>query len=68
MLLIMSIVTRNKGLTSAGRHEAYFRSKDRQTLELPVSGDAVTLEKDELLNIEWSYKVCIRVLYRQVSL
>jgi hypothetical protein len=38
-----------------GRHEAYFKSKERQTLRLP-QGD-ITLEKDELLNIEWSYKV-----------
>jgi len=40
-----------------GRHEAYFKSKERQTLHLPNCGQDVLLEKDELLNIEWSYKV-----------
>lgn len=40
-----------------GRHEAYFRSKDKQDIHLPAKNSDVTLEKDELLNIEWSYKV-----------
>ena len=44
-------------LTIAGRHEAYFKSKDRQTIHLPGAGSGILLEKDELLNIEWSYKV-----------
>lgn len=48
-----------------GRHEAYFRSKAEQTIHLPGSGKDVKLEKDELLNIEWSYKVgllpCCRI-------
>ncbi|ORY20909.1 hypothetical protein BCR39DRAFT_554493 [Naematelia encephala] len=39
-----------------GRHEAYFRSKGRQTLHLPNKNVDVTLEEGELLNIEWSYK------------
>ncbi|WVQ98171.1 hypothetical protein IAU59_005293 [Kwoniella sp. CBS 9459] len=39
-----------------GRHEAYFRSKDAQTIHLPNNNQDVKLEKDELLNIEWSYK------------
>ncbi|KAK4683845.1 L-histidine Nalpha-methyltransferase / hercynylcysteine S-oxide synthase, partial [Tremellales sp. Uapishka_1] len=38
-----------------GRHEAYYRVKGDETLSLP-SGSEVTLKKDELLNIEWSYK------------
>lgn len=42
-------------IAPAGRHEAYFRSKDKQTIPFS-SGDDVVLEKDELLNIEWSYK------------
>ncbi|KAL7419376.1 hypothetical protein Q5752_006214 [Cryptotrichosporon argae] len=37
-----------------GRHEAYFKSRDRQTI--PLSDGEVQLEKGELLNIEWSYK------------
>ena len=40
-----------------GRHEAYFRSRDQQTLHLPLAKKDVKLEKGELLNIEWSYKV-----------
>ena len=44
-------------LILSGRHEAYYKSKERQTLHLPSVGSEVTLEKDELLNIEWSYKV-----------
>ena len=40
-----------------GRHEAYFKSVDKQTLHLPDSGEDITLDKGELLNIEWSYKV-----------
>ncbi|WVR04710.1 hypothetical protein IAU60_001721 [Kwoniella sp. DSM 27419] len=39
-----------------GRHEAYFKSNDNQTLCMPGAKQQVTLEKDELLNIEWSYK------------
>ncbi|KAL1407321.1 hypothetical protein Q8F55_006743 [Vanrija albida] len=39
-----------------GRHEAYFRSKEEQTLHLPGLERDVTLDKDELLHIEWSYK------------
>jgi len=38
-----------------GRHEAYFRSKGRQTIKL--SDREVTLDEGELLNIEWSFKV-----------
>lgn len=37
-----------------GRHEAYFRSKRKQTI--PLSKDTVELEEGELLQIEWSYK------------
>jgi uncharacterized SAM-dependent methyltransferase len=39
-----------------GRHEAYFRSKGPQTIKL--SDREVTLDEGELLNIEWSFKVC----------
>ncbi|WWC86788.1 uncharacterized protein L201_001667 [Kwoniella dendrophila CBS 6074] len=39
-----------------GRHEAYFRSLDKQRIHLPNSNEDVELEKGELLNIEWSYK------------
>ncbi|EIW71173.1 hypothetical protein TREMEDRAFT_42626 [Tremella mesenterica DSM 1558] len=39
-----------------GRHEAYFKSKDKQILHLPLSDSDVILDKGELLNIEWSYK------------
>ncbi|WWC68052.1 uncharacterized protein I206_101971 [Kwoniella pini CBS 10737] len=39
-----------------GRHEAYFRSIDKQTIHLPCSNEDITLEEGELLNIEWSYK------------
>lgn len=42
-----------------GRHEAYFRSKAQQTLHLPSHNTDVTLEENELLNIEWSYKVSL---------
>jgi len=38
-----------------GRHEAYFRSKGRQTIKL--SDREITLDEGELLNIEWSFKV-----------
>jgi len=38
-----------------GRHEAYFRSKGKQTIKL--SDREVTLDEGELLNIEWSFKV-----------
>jgi hypothetical protein len=43
-----------------GRHEAYFRSKGRQTIKL--SDREVTLDEGELLNIEWSFKVCFPFL------
>ncbi|WVW78327.1 hypothetical protein I302_100281 [Kwoniella bestiolae CBS 10118] len=39
-----------------GRHEAYFRSNDKQSIHLPKSNQDVELDKGELLNIEWSYK------------
>ncbi|ODN79544.1 hypothetical protein L202_03501 [Cryptococcus amylolentus CBS 6039] len=39
-----------------GRHEAYYRSKERQTIHLGTYNEDITLEKGELLNIEWSYK------------
>ncbi|WVF69677.1 hypothetical protein IAT40_004456 [Kwoniella sp. CBS 6097] len=39
-----------------GRHEAYFQSSDAQTIHLPNNDQDIQLEKDELLNIEWSYK------------
>ncbi|WVQ69374.1 uncharacterized protein L199_007591 [Kwoniella botswanensis] len=42
-----------------GRHEAYFKSLDQQTIHLPSSDEDIVLEKDELLNIEWSYKYSI---------
>jgi uncharacterized SAM-dependent methyltransferase len=40
-----------------GRHEAYFRSKGRQTIKL--SDREVVLDEGELLNIEWSFKVSL---------
>lgn len=49
-----------------GRHESYFKSLDRQTLHLPDSGEEVTLEKDELLNIEWSYKVRLATILSSI--
>lgn len=39
---------------TAGRHEAYYRSKKQQTI--PLTNDTVQLEEGELLQIEWSYK------------
>ncbi|OCF38859.1 hypothetical protein I317_07367 [Kwoniella heveanensis CBS 569] len=39
-----------------GRHEAYYRSKEAHTIYLLNNDQEVKLEKDELLNIEWSYK------------
>ena len=44
------------GADHAGRHEAYYKSKGKQTIHLPSSHEDVVLEKDELLHIEWSYK------------
>ncbi|KAJ3150315.1 hypothetical protein HK101_001965 [Irineochytrium annulatum] len=38
-----------------GRHEAYYRSLERQTLDLGA-GKVVELEKGELINIEYSVK------------
>lgn len=43
-----------------GRHEAYFRSKERQSIHLPTYGQDITIEEGELLNIEWSYKYSIK--------
>ncbi|KLT38504.1 hypothetical protein CC85DRAFT_289452 [Cutaneotrichosporon oleaginosum] len=37
-----------------GRHEAYYRSKRKQTI--PLSNESVELEEGELLHIEWSFK------------
>lgn len=37
-----------------GRHEAYYRSKRKQTI--PLSNDTVELDEGELLHIEWSFK------------
>nr|XP_018265365.1 uncharacterized protein I303_01730 [Kwoniella dejecticola CBS 10117]OBR87523.1 hypothetical protein I303_01730 [Kwoniella dejecticola CBS 10117] len=42
-----------------GRHEAYFRSLDEQTIHLPTTNEDITLAKGELLNIEWSYKYSV---------
>ena len=56
-LCISGRLTRDPRL---GRHEAYLRSKAQQSLHLPLAAQSVTLEKDELLNIEWSYKVSYR--------
>ncbi|WVQ75901.1 hypothetical protein IAR50_005536 [Cryptococcus sp. DSM 104548] len=39
-----------------GRHEAYYRSKECQTIHLSTYNEDITLDKGELLNIEWSYK------------
>ena len=44
-----------------GRHEAYFKSLGTQTINL--SSRDVTLEEGELLNIEWSFKVCIPLCF-----
>ncbi|WVQ83173.1 hypothetical protein IAT38_005312 [Cryptococcus sp. DSM 104549] len=43
-----------------GRHEAYYKSKTKQSIRLPTSGEEITLEAGELLNIEWSYKYSIK--------
>lgn len=43
-----------------GRHEAYFKSLGKQTINL--SSRDVTLEEGELLNIEWSFKVCTHAI------
>lgn len=49
-----------------GRHEAYYRARSKMDITVPASsilegavGEAATLsfEKDELVNIEYSYKV-----------
>jgi hypothetical protein len=48
-----------------GRHEAYFRSKGRQTIKL--SDREVTLDEGELLNIEWSFKVGFIIFHRNGS-
>ncbi|WRT64670.1 uncharacterized protein IL334_001604 [Kwoniella shivajii] len=42
-----------------GRHEAYFRSLEKQTIHLPNSNEDIVLEQGELLNIEWSYKFSV---------
>jgi len=46
-----------------GRHEAFFRSLEAQTLSIPADPAddmseplEVAFDKDELVNIEWSYK------------
>ncbi|KAJ1565656.1 hypothetical protein HK096_000727 [Nowakowskiella sp. JEL0078] len=41
-----------------GRHEAYYRSKQNQKLEFTRNGSIVKIEiiKDELINVEYSYK------------
>lgn len=47
----------------SGRHEAFFRSLEAQTLHIPADPAddmseplEVAFDKDELVNIEWSYK------------
>jgi uncharacterized SAM-dependent methyltransferase len=43
-----------------GRHEAYYRSRVDQTISLDMDGTRapkINIDKGELLNIEWSYKV-----------
>ncbi|KAJ3126601.1 hypothetical protein HK098_007356 [Nowakowskiella sp. JEL0407] len=42
-----------------GRHEAYYKSKLDQTLQFPLTNDktaTINLLKDELINVEYSYK------------
>ena len=52
----------NEGVIHAGRHEAYYRSKEDQTITLDregVQAPKVQIAEGELLNIEWSYKASL---------
>lgn len=40
-----------------GRHEAYFKSKDKQTVVDPSSGTTFEFLRDELVRVEVSHKV-----------
>ncbi|BEJ14712.1 hypothetical protein CspHIS471_0404790 [Cutaneotrichosporon sp. HIS471] len=40
-----------------GRYERFFRSKKAQVI--PLSGDSVELDKDELLHVAWSFKYSV---------
>lgn len=53
------IIVDADSIFKTGRHEAYFRSKERQTIHLPTYDQDITIEEGELLNIEWSYKVSL---------
>lgn len=44
--------------SSPGRHEGYYISKVNQTVCMP-SGEQVEFLADELINVEYSYKVCL---------
>jgi len=44
--------------TSPGRHEGYYVSKVNQTVRIP-SGEQFEFLAEELINVEYSHKVCL---------
>ena len=45
-----------------GRHEAYYRSKCSQTIEIPTTKQTLSFLADELVNVEVSQKVRYSIL------
>lgn len=46
-----------------GRHEAFLKSKNLQTLREPRAGKEFTFSKNELVKIEQSLKVCFPAVF-----